>query len=238
MVTLFGLVGIFALAAVAVGCIRAVRAFGNSAVRPFGAFVAPGLSGPASGGAESPALRSIGSGLRDALTLRHLHGSGADCTGAVDVRSPWRRWFHHLTLYGFLLCFASTSVAALYHIVFGWRAPYGYASLPVVLGTAGGAGLIVGPAGLFALRRRRDEALADPAQAGLDDAFILMLFMTSATGLLLLALRGEPMMPLLVIVHLGFVLGLFLALPYGKFVHGVYRTAALITSAQERRRRG
>jgi citrate/tricarballylate utilization protein len=136
-------------------------------------------------------------------------------------------------MYGFLLCFASTSVAALYHVVFGWRAPYGYASLPVVLGTLGGAGLLIGPAGLFAVRRRRDPALADPAQDGLDTAFILMLFMTSATGLLLLALRGQPSMTLLLVVHLGFVLGLFLTLPYGKFVHGLYRTVALLRYASE-----
>jgi citrate/tricarballylate utilization protein len=136
-------------------------------------------------------------------------------------------------MYGFLLCFASTSVAALYHVVFGWRAPYGYASLPVLLGTLGGAGLLIGPAGLFAVRRRRDPALADPGQDGLDTAFILMLFMTSATGLLLLALRGQPSMTLLLVVHLGFVLGLFLTLPYGKFVHGLYRTAALLKYASE-----
>jgi len=131
------------------------------------------------------------------------------------------------------LCFASTSVAALYHVVFSWRAPYGYASLPVLLGTLGGAGLLIGPAGLFAVRRRRDPALADPGQDGLDTAFILMLFMTSATGLLLLALRGQPSMTLLLVVHLGFVLGLFLTLPYGKFVHGLYRTAALLKYASE-----
>ena len=123
-----------------------------------------------------------------------------------------------------------------YHSVFGWRAPYGYASLPVVLGTLGGAGLLIGPAGLFAVRRQRDRALADPAQDGLDESFILMLFMTSVTGLLLLALRGQPVMTLLLVVHLGFVLGLFLTLPYGKFVHGIYRTAALMVYAQERPR--
>jgi citrate/tricarballylate utilization protein len=61
-----------------------------------------------------------------------------------------------------------------------------------------------------------------------------MLFMTSATGLLLLALRGRPVMAPLLIVHLGFVLGLFLTLPYGKFVHGIYRTVALMIYAQER----
>jgi citrate/tricarballylate utilization protein len=104
-----------------------------------------------------------------------------------------------------------------------------------VLGTLGGAGLLVGPLGLFALRRRRDPALSDPSQAGLDESFIFMLLMTSATGLLLLAFRGQPAMALLLIVHLGFVLGLFVTMPYGKFVHGLYRTAALLKYASEAR---
>ena len=216
MVALFAVFGVFALLALFVDCVRFWR------------------SNPAILRSCNPAI-AIATGFRDAFTLRHLHGSGADCTDAAEDRSPWRRWFHHLTSYGFLLCFASTSVAALYHVVFGWRAPYGYASLPVVLGTVGGAGLLIGPAGLFALSRRRDRALVDPAQDGLDESFIMMLFMTSATGLLLLALRGQPVMTLLLVVHLGFVLGLFVTLPFGKFVHGIYRTAALIIYAQERR---
>ena len=222
MVGLFGLAGAFAFLALSIGFVRALRAFSPPVASGFGRT------------AERPAKAGrYGQGLKDALTLRHLHGGGADCTSAEEQRSPWRRRFHHLTLYGFALCFASTSVAALYHIVFGWRAPYGYGSLPVVLGTLGGAGLLIGPAGLFTLREQRDRALMDPAQDGLDGSFILMLFMTSATGLLLLALRGQPAMPLLLAVHLGFVLGLFLTLPYGKFVHGIYRTAALMVYAKE-----
>jgi citrate/tricarballylate utilization protein len=51
---------------------------------------------------------------------------------------------------------------------------------------------------------------------------------TSVTGLLLLVLRQQPWMGVLLIVHLGFVLTLFLTLPYGKFVHGFYRAAALL----------
>jgi citrate/tricarballylate utilization protein len=217
MVGIFGLAGAFAATALTFGCARATRTFRD----------------PVPSTTVSSPAKDI-SGLREAFTLRHLHGSGEDCTGAEEQRSPWRRRFHHATMYGFLLCFASTSVAALYHIVFGWRAPYGYTSLPVVLGTLGGAGLLIGPAGLFALRRRRDPALGDPAQDAPDESFILMLFMTSATGLLLLALRGRPVMAPLLIVHLGFVLGLFLTLPYGKFVHGIYRTVALMVYAQER----
>ena len=119
-----------------------------------------------------------------------------------------------------MLCFASTTVAAIYHSVFGWHAPYDYTSLPVVLGTAGGVGLLVGPVGLAVVRRQRDPALGDPAQRGLDSSFLALLFLTSLTGLALLVLRHQPVMPVLLIVHLGVVLALFLTLPYGKFVHG------------------
>jgi citrate/tricarballylate utilization protein len=40
-------------------------------------------------------------------------------------------------------------------------------------------------------------------------------------------------MGLLLVVHLGAVLALFVTLPYGKFVHGIYRTAALVKFARE-----
>jgi citrate/tricarballylate utilization protein len=48
------------------------------------------------------------------------------------------------------------------------------------------------------------------------------------TGLALLVLRHERVMPTLLVVHLGTVLALFVTLPYGKFVHGLYRVAALM----------
>jgi citrate/tricarballylate utilization protein len=44
-------------------------------------------------------------------------------------------------------------------------------------------------------------------------------------------------MGILLAVHLGVVLGLFLTLPYGKFVHSLYRFAALVRYAGERSRR-
>jgi citrate/tricarballylate utilization protein len=173
------------------------------------------------------------SAIRDVLTLRHLHATGEDCTRDVETRTPWRRYFHHCTFYGFALCLASTTVAAIYHTFFGWRAPYAYASVPVALGTAGGIGLVVGPVGLLAQYLRRDVQLKDPAQRGLDLSFILMLLMTSVTGLMLLVFRGSTTMPVLLVVHLGFVLGFFVTMPYGKFVHGIYRTAALLKFASE-----
>jgi len=210
MVTLFGSVFTFVLAAMAVGVVRFRREAGGA--------------GRARGGSRA---------LRDVLTLRNLHAHGRDCTDAEEVRLPWRRWFHHCTFYGFLLCFASTSVAAVYHLFFGWEAPYGYTSVPVVLGTVGGLGLLVGPSGLYAVGRWRDPAADDLAQRPADRAFLLLLLLTSATGLALLAWRHTAAMPALLIVHLGAVLALFVTLPYGKFVHGLYRTAALVQHAVE-----
>lgn len=219
MVTLFGGVFTFVLAALAVGLTR----FWRDARRP---------------GPSGPVLRALWSALRDALTLRNLHAHGVDCTYAgEEARTPWRRWFHHCTFYGFLLCFAATTVGAVYHVWFGWYAPYPYTSLPVLLGTAGGLGLIVGPAGLSWIGRRRDPDAADPVQRPLDRGFTLLLLLSSVTGLLLLAFRETAQMPALLVVHLGVVLALFVTLPYGKFVHGTYRLAALMLAAVESRRR-
>jgi citrate/tricarballylate utilization protein len=209
MVALFGGVGLFVVVAIIMGISRFWRDMERDS-------------------AERSVAAGIGRALREALTLRHLHSSGVDCTTGEELRTPWRRVFHHCTFYGFAACFASTTIAAIYDGVFGWHAPYPYTSLPVVFGTVGGLGLLVGPAGLMWLRRSRDEALMDPGQKGLDESFIAMLFLTSLTGLLLLVLRDSPLMGVLLIVHLAVVLALFLTLPYGKFMHGFYRTAALV----------
>ena len=63
---------------------------------------------------------------------------------------------------------------------------------------------------------------------GMDYAFLALLFVISLTGFLLLMLRETAAMGLTLAVHLGFVLALFLTLPYSKFVHAVYRFAALL----------
>ena len=204
MVALFGGVFLFVMVALSIGVWRFRRE------------IRPGRGG---------ASKAAG----DVLTLRHLHGSGVDCSSGEEQRSPWRRWFHHCTFYGFMLCFASTTTAAVYHHVFELFAPYPYTSVPVVLGAAGGIGLVIGPAGLFALRRKRDPALGGRAQDGLDESLIALLLLTSLTGLALMVLRDAPaLMSPLLIVHLASVLALFLTLPYGKFVHGFYRSAALM----------
>lgn len=170
---------------------------------------------------------------RDVLSLKNLDSNGVGCTYPDERHSQRRKLFHHFTFYGFLLCTASTTIAAAYHYFFGWEAPHAYFSIPVVLGTLGGIGLLIGPAGLYRLKHRRDTAVVDMKQDGMDASFLGLLFLASLTGLLLLVLRQTDSMGALLRIHLGVVLGLFLTLPYGKFVHGIYRSAALVRSALE-----
>jgi citrate/tricarballylate utilization protein len=182
---------------------------------------------------------AVGSGalwraMTDAGALRNLDGGGAGCMNDDERPTDNRKLFHHFTFYGFILCLASTSLATLLHYALGWQAPYGWWNPVVVLGTLGGLGLVIGPAGLLAARRRRDPAIAADGQSAMAIAFLWMLLLTGLTGLLLLVLRSTPAMGIALAVHLGFVLALFVSLPYGKFVHGLYRFAALVRYASER----
>ncbi len=47
-------------------------------------------------------------------------------------------------------------------------------------------------------------------------------------------MRATGAMGTVLAVHLGLILALFVTMPYSKFVHGVYRTGALIRHAIER----
>jgi citrate/tricarballylate utilization protein len=185
---------------------------------------------------ERPATGAATEAARSALTLKYLDGGhGEGCHDEDDRATHARRRWHHFTFYGFMLCFASTSVATLYHYVLGMQAPYPVLSLPVILGTLGGIGLIVGPIGLMRLNLRRPALHGDRAQRPMDHAFITLLVLVSVTGLALLVGRETGAMALLLALHLGAVMALFLTLPYGKFAHGIYRVAALLKFAIEKR---
>ncbi len=211
---LFGMVFVFAMIALGVG------------VRRFWRNEDPGAM----------SAQAIGEATHDVLSLRYLGGGhGEGCNNADDAFSLTRRRFHHLTFYGFMLCFASTCVATLYHYVLKLEAPYALTSVPVVLGSLGGIGLLAGPAGLLWLNLKRHPQHGDAAQKPMDRGFIALLLLTSASGLALLLLRDTSSMALLLAVHLGIVMALFLTLPYGKFAHGIYRSAALLKWAVEKR---
>jgi citrate/tricarballylate utilization protein len=218
LVGLFAPVFLFAVLALGLG------------VRRFWREVTPATTGaPVSGPAAAEATS-------DVLRLKYLDGGhGEGCHNADDEYTLARRRAHHLTFYGFMLCFAATSVATVYHYAFGWTAPYDLPSLPKLLGVAGGLSLLMGTAGLFRLNLHRHPLHGDASQKPMDRGFIALLFFASLTGLALWLARGSVALPSLLAVHLGVVMALFATLPYGKFAHGIFRSAALLRHAVERR---
>jgi citrate/tricarballylate utilization protein len=217
MAALFGAAFLYAILALAMG----VRAFWRDIGAPVGT------------GADAAALLQA---IRDAGELRYLDGGGVGCVNADERPTDRRKLYHHLAFYGFTLCFAATCVATLYHYLLAREAPYPWWDLPVVLGTLGGVGLVIGPIGLLAEKSRRDPALVGPARSGMDTAFTVLLLLTALTGFALLVWRDSAAMGALLALHLGVVFALFVTMPYGKFVHGIYRTVALLRYARERRR--
>lgn len=179
-------------------------------------------------------LGPLGRGLADALTLRNL-GEAHGCNDKDEAFSSLRRRFHHALFFGFLACFASTAVATLYEYGFGLISPFDLLSLPVILGTVGGIGIVIGCGGMLWLKMASDQSPSALRLLGGEVAFILLLALTAVSGLGLLALRTTTAMPITLAIHLGFVLTLFLLLPYSKFVHGIYRLAALLRHALEMR---
>ncbi|MBP6113278.1 MAG: tricarballylate utilization 4Fe-4S protein TcuB [Acinetobacter sp.] len=173
---------------------------------------------------------------KNILTLKYLDGGhGKGCNEEDDRYTQIRRIYHHFTMYGFLLCFLATSVATVYHYFFNLQAPYAYTSLPVILGTLGGIGLVIGPIGLLYLNYKRHPLHGDVEQKPMDRGFIFLLLIVSITGLALMIFRDSSAMALLLILHLATVMTFFLTIPFGKFAHGFYRSAALLKFAVEER---
>ena len=187
-----------------------------------------------SSGGPIGGLKPLAIALHDALTLKNLGGGGDGCTYPTETFSNARRRFHHALFYGFFLCFASTSVATIYHHALGLISPYAPLSAPVILGTIGGILMMIGTIGLLRLKIIADPEPLARAVLGGEYALLLLLLLVALTGLLLLILRGTSAMGILLAIHLGVVLALFLVVPYSKMVHGLFRTAALIRSASEK----
>jgi citrate/tricarballylate utilization protein len=184
------------------------------------------------GGGPTP-TKSIRRAVVDVLTLRNLGGGGHGCNDRDELFSMSRRRWHQFLMYGFLLCFASTCAAAVYEHLLGLVSPYPFLSAPVLLGAAGGVGMLIGTVGLWSVKWSRDPAPGAPELQGADYGLLVLMFLSAATGLALLLLRETRAMGLLLAIHLGVILSFFLVLPYSKFVHGAYRAVALLRNAVE-----
>lgn len=167
--------------------------------------------------------------LKDVLSLRYLGGHKSEgCTYPNEQRSNVRRIFHHFTAYGFVCCFIATSLGAFYHHFLHFDAPYDITDLPKLFGFVGGILLCIGTLGLLSLKLSADKRILDKTSIQMDYVLILMLFVVSFTGLLLMFLRESEYLSPLLWLHLSCILSLFVLMPYSKFVHIFYRFVALL----------
>ncbi len=185
-------------------------------------------------GGQTVSFQHIRHALSQAATLRNLSGGQEQgCNYEQQDRySNSRRWFHQATMYGFILCFLSTSSATVMHYGLGLEAPYPLLSIPKVLGLSGGFLLTIGCAGLLYLKTRANPALGTSNLRGGETAFVLLLGATGLTGLALYGATGTHLVAALLAIHLGTVLAFFITMPYSKMVHGFFRMAALVRDAQ------
>jgi citrate/tricarballylate utilization protein len=179
--------------------------------------------------------RAHAGALRDALSLRYLNEPDDGCYYPGERPGRRRSVFHHLVFYGFLADLVSTTIAAFLHNILGVESPYPVVSAPVLFGIGGGIAQIAGTIGLLWLKWRSDARPAAAKMLSSDYAFLATLNLVSVTGMLVLMLRETSLLGPILVVHLGTVAGLFLTMPYGKFVHFLYRYAALVQNRLEMR---
>lgn len=171
-------------------------------------------------------LASVGAALKSVLA----HDRFSKCT-----QSSSRYWSHLAVFFGFL----ALSLVTLWVITAPYNPliqgdfiyPFGFWNPWKLLANLGGIALVGGCLWMIW------DRLRDGGQAGVstffDWALIVALLAAVLTGFMteiLHFLRLEPHRHLAYFVHLVVVGALFLCLPYTKFAHIVYRTAALASA--------
>ena len=178
-------------------------------------------------------LRALVGAAGNALSLSYLKGGGPGCYYPGQLPSGVRRTYHGLVFWGFLSALLSTTLAFIDEDFLHWMPPYPLASAPVIFGSLGGIALIVGTAGLLWFKPKSDPDPTGAGAKGLDYTFLFLLGVTSLTGMATLAFRATAGLGTLLTLHLATIAALFASAPYGKFVHFVYRSLAVLRFRME-----
>jgi citrate/tricarballylate utilization protein len=177
---------------------------------------------------EKGSLKTLAAAVAAALGLRYLKGGGPGCFYPDERPSSVRRVYHSLTFWGLTSDFVSTTLAFVYQDFLHILPPYSLTSAPVIFGGIGGVALILGTGGLIYYKLQSDREPAAAGASGMDYVFLVTLGLAALTGMLTLILRATSAMGSVLVLHLACIAALFVSAPYGKFVHAVYRTLALI----------
>lgn len=181
------------------------------------------------GAPDGLSWRAVWRAVGYALTLRYLRGGGADCYyPEEEVPGPARRRLHAMVMYGFGLCIVSTISAAILEHIFAIEPPYPVLSVPVLTGTVGGIGMVVGCTALLHLKRRSSNVTSFAQMTIKDYGLLVALLFLALSGMATLLVRETAAYPVVYLVHMASVSLAYAAAPYSKFVHLVFRFLALV----------
>ncbi|MHC4605588.1 MAG: quinone-interacting membrane-bound oxidoreductase complex subunit QmoC [Planctomycetota bacterium] len=156
------------------------------------------------------------------------HGRFSKCTAQPSRKTP-----HLMAVYGFVILLVVTLWAIVILYLTGKQGglleyPFGPVNPAKIAGYIGALGLIVGCAVLIYNRMNRKET--EGRSTSFDWTFVWILLGVAVTGVLTMLLRfaqvkaaGYP----LYFIHLVLVFHLLVYMPYSKFAHVFYRTAAM-----------
>jgi citrate/tricarballylate utilization protein len=190
-------------------------------------------------GSRTASVSAVSRAVWYAATLRYLRGGGGDCYYPERTTpSAVRRHLHGLVAYGFGLCVLSTLAAGVMQDILGSQPPYDLVSVPVITGTVGGIGLVLGSLGLLLLKARSSEVTSLAQMTVKDYGLLVALTFLALSGLAVLLTRATPAFGIVFLIHLASVMLTFAAAPYSKFMHLVYRFLAIVRDNLEREGQG
>jgi citrate/tricarballylate utilization protein len=164
-----------------------------------------------------------------AATLHYLRGGGGECYYPEDDRpSGLRRRLHSVVAYGFGLCLVSTIAAGILQDIIGQEPPYPWLSVPVISGTIGGLGLIVGSSGLLALKTKSSAVTSVAEMTVKDYGLLAALSLLALSGLATLLTRSTAAFGVILLIHLSAVVLAIASAPYSKFSHIIFRFLAIV----------
>jgi quinone-modifying oxidoreductase, subunit QmoC len=136
---------------------------------------------------------------------------------------------HFLFMWGFIGAFITTGLVVIWYYGFGTELPFALDHPWKILGNISAVLLVTGGAALLINRLKPDQSAG--VSTAFDNFFLFLILSVAATGVLTEVSRefvkNAELACWSYLIHLGFVLCLFLTLPYCKFAHFVYRTLAM-----------
>ncbi len=165
----------------------------------------------------------LGPALKEILAHSRFEKCGAN---------SWRANPHKMLFYAFVILFITTGTVFFLADILGMHTPWNPFTHPVKwLGNVGGILLLYGIIALISGRNR--AVLENSLKTAYPDAFLLWLILfVGITGFGIEVVRLVPVFfnfsAFVYLAHIVCVFLLFLAIPYGKFSHLVFRTTAVV----------